>query len=409
MKRATLLVAVAALATALSVGCRVRPGGTDGGNTDGGNTDGGNADGGNPDGGNPDGGGGRVCPTPVLPSTTPICDPTTGLAAPKTACSAAQPCSSTISGTMTVEINDIGTLCHGDQTISWTDVNGDARWACIYRPPSATSAAPRPMLIFFPPSMTNADSMYTQTGFRTKAETVDLTQGAGGPRPGFILVTLQPRNLHDGNSLGDGQKFDYSYRDLGTDSCNPDIRSADHLIDMLVAEGNVDPTRIYISGWSNGAVFSQLYGIARHDTPTPGGNHVAAVVAYAGGDPFIQTDSSDNCGIAYLQSTFPSYNIHRSCDSLSPCDDTQEPAADHGINMEDWIQHLSSDVMDPNVADVIIASDASDAGACLVGGTAQCNSVIGALNHLHWPDGSGNDVIDREPGMLDFFRNHPRN
>jgi len=37
----------------------------------------------------------------------------------------------------------------------------------------------------------------------------------------------------------------------------------------------VDPARIYVSSWSNGARFAALYAFARHDEGTPGGHRVA--------------------------------------------------------------------------------------------------------------------------------------
>jgi hypothetical protein len=98
--------------------------------------------------------------------------------------------------------------------------------------------------------------------------------------PWLFRSPPQRRNLHWYGPNPPASHHDYLFRDLSTDSCSPDIRSADRLIDDLVATGAIDRSRIYVAGWSNGAYFSELYAIARFTTPTPGGNHVASAVAY---------------------------------------------------------------------------------------------------------------------------------
>jgi poly(3-hydroxybutyrate) depolymerase len=292
-----------------------------------------------------------------------------------------------------------------DDLIQWTDDNGDLRWACLYRPPNATPATPLPLVVFIPGSESNVDTMYKATGLREKAATFDLT--AGG-HTGFFLAGVQARNMHGSNALGDGPKMDYSYRDLGTDTCNPDIRSIDHLIDQLAQDGLVDTSRIFIMGWSNGASFTQEYAVGRWGTPTRGGHRIAAAVAYAGADPFDADASTSNCGLAtYPTSQVPIYNIHRSCDILVPCDASQQGPNTQNVSVEKWMVTLANQVMDPNGLDVIISTDATPVSACLAYGTLQCNQVVGLANHIHWPDGSNRDTQDWEPAMLGFLRAHP--
>ena len=53
----------------------------------------------------------------------------------------------------------------------------------------------------------------------------------------------------------EGTKNDYLYRDFKK---NVDIKFVDKLIDKFVAKKEVDPQRIFVSGWSNGGQFAQM-------------------------------------------------------------------------------------------------------------------------------------------------------
>ena len=125
----------------------------------------------------------------------------------------------------------------------------------------------------------------------------------------------------------DGPHWDtYFQRDLGTVSKNPDVRALDHMIDTIAASGAVDARRIYVIGWSNGAFFAHLYGIARSVAPTPGKHYVAAVVGFAGADPFAGMEDGENpsCALApYPSSDVAILDVHRSCDALVACDEAQ--------------------------------------------------------------------------------------
>lgn len=346
-----------------------------------------------------------MCPIPAL---EPACNGADGLGAPIVTCSTEAPCTLGTGATQSREIDVPACIPTGstaaDEVRHWLDANHEDRYACVFTPPGA-SAAPRPLLVFFHGSHGNADDAYLYTGLRDKAVTVDLSASGGG-RPGFVLAAMQGRYLHWYGPNPPATHHDYFYRDLGTDSCNPDVRSADQLIDDLVATGTVDPARIYVAGWSNGAYFSEMYAIARNVTPTPRGNHIAAAISYAGADPFANLPSlpTPSCALSpYPSSTVPLYVIHRDCDTIVACDASQG-AGPIGLDVEAWIGALASQVHDPNVTQVIIDQDAMQVAKC----AASCGAVQGSLNHVRWPDGRGNDGrIDWEPAMLDFLRSHP--
>jgi hypothetical protein len=261
-----------------------------------------------------------------------------------------------------------------------------------------------------PGSLASAASVYDATLLREKASHFDLS---GDPaRRGFVLASDQARNLVNGPRPAlSGTQHDYEYRDLGVPSCNPDIRSLDRLIDDLVADGDVDPKRIYVTGWSNGATFATLYAIARHDTPTPGGNRVAATSFYAGYDPFNNLDDElkPSCQVhPYPKTRVPIQSVHRACDALVTCDASQRTkfSMPPGDDVEGWLGTLRGPMGDPNVKQVLIDGAGAAARACAP--AALCTAALGTENHLHWPDGkSDGSGIDWELEMLAFLRAHP--
>jgi dienelactone hydrolase len=175
----------------------------------------------------------------------------------------------------------------------------------------------------------------------------------------------------------------------------------------MVASGVVDPARIYVTGWSNGAFFSALYAIARQATPTPGGHRVAAAALYAGANPFATTTvtQTPTCATAPPATSAPMYMIHRACDALVPCNGaTTLPATPPGYDVEGWLMTLGSTEHDTAVTDVIIDDNGTAATAC----ATSCPLVTGTENHLRWPDGvADRGGMDWEPAMLGFLRDHP--
>lgn len=291
------------------------------------------------------------------------------------------------------------------------------RYACLYQPPEASSNAKYPLVVFLHGGGAGmAGNIYNFTSLRTKAATYVL--GDDATRPGFFLLSIQGRNLHYPTfNNRDGRHHDFYFRDLRTTSTNPDITNLDRHLDDLVATGKVDPRRIYMMGWSNGGFFSQMYGIARHTTPTPGGNRVAAVVPYTAADPFHNTsrDQAPSYQLdPYPTSTLPIMLVSRSCDIIA-CNQAQADwfeadfgtATEPGHIVDSWIaQDLPNKVKNPNALWRIVTGTGQETNVC--SSNSFCTPTIGLINHMRWPDGvadsSGND---HEPTMLDFLRAHP--
>jgi poly(3-hydroxybutyrate) depolymerase len=248
----------------------------------------------------------------------------------------------------------------------------------------------------------NADNVYDMTQLRAKAETFPLA-GASG-RPGFFLASAHGRNLHFRGKSFDGPHWDTYFRDLATASKNPDVRALDHMIDTIASGGGVDARRIYVMGWSNGAFFAHLYGIARSTAPTPGGHYVAAVVGFAGGDPFAGMDDgeSPSCALSpYPTSDVAILDVHRTCDALVACDESQRTKfhLPPGNPVEPWLSTFAARIGHARPDEILIDQKDQDAAACAT--ASECTEIKGLEGHMVWP-------VELEPRMLGFLAAHPR-
>ena len=360
------------------------------------------------------------------------CNASTGLRAPLPACSSASVCSRVAFELNLATIDTPGFTPSCDSAVwderNTTTIQGFTRHACIRRPLSASGISPRPLLVWFHPGGGgNADVVASETQLLEKAASFDLT---GDPaRPGFILASVQGRNLRFPTAHPrDGQHHDFYYRDLNSPSTNPDIANVDELIDAIVQEGIVDTNRIYVVGWSNGGFFSQLYAIARHSTPTVGGNRVAAAAVFGTAspfgdvswDPFSESDHQGfSCAIDIPASTVPILIVYRTSDATVACNDQHaacfltEPAYNTGR----WIDQARGagiqmaglriggvESSSPALLDTFALFCTDYSAACPVGDCVSepfsdvCSSFT---NHFLWPDGiyeniSTNSGIDRE-------------
>lgn len=284
-------------------------------------------------------------------------------------------------------------------------VTGQSRYACVYVPDDAL-ARPRPLVVFLHGSHGDASDVYDFTSLRGKAESFVL--GDDPDVPGFVLVSVQGRNIHWVGENPAGAHHDFYFRDLLAPSCNPDVRNLDGIIDTLVAEGGIDPDRIYLTGWSNGGFFASAYAIARHERPTLGGHRVAAASVYASADPFRNIDdvTAPSCRLVpYPTSSVAIQLVHRACDALVPCDAAHHIAGtDVGSDVSSWASALAGPI-GATVQDYLLATDGSGRAT---GCAASCGDLLGSLAHVRWPDGvADGSGLDREPDMLGFLRDHP--
>jgi hypothetical protein len=316
-------------------------------------------------------------------------------------------------------------------------VAGFTRYACVGRPAGASPSSPRPLVLWFHPGGLGADNL-SETQLPGRYASFDL----GGPNPdagptgaGFFLVAIQGRNLRFPTLANrDGRHHDFYFRDLASPSTNPDVAYADALVDDLVATGNVDPRRIYVMGWSNGAFFGQLYALARHATPTPGGSYVAAASVFSAGNPFeeVRWDvfagtprvGPTSCQVAPPAVTVPIQMVYRTCDAAVAVSAEQAACfeTEPGYTTVDWLGSAATAGL--TITPLMLAgrergnTDATAGTVTTFGGTCPVScplpltvACVCLQNHLLWPDGAydnNSTGLDRELDMLQFLKAHPR-
>ncbi len=310
--------------------------------------------------------------------------------------------------------NSLQVTCVGGTMMApWSDSDGTPRQACLYEPASASPATPLPLVVYIHPSLFTADTLKAPgmnlLDFQT---TADLS---GDPaRPGFIVVAPEGRATQHFYPTPDNQGtgWDNWYRQLDrrggdvvvggvTYKQNVDAATIDHFIDEEVATGKVDTTRIYLTGWSNGAAMGFLYGLNRR--------RIAAAAVYTAPDPFEAFN--DPCpqqpvtrtprGLSDIRVTnrhLPIYHIHNACDIAGICP-----------NGEYLLTQLA--LVHARVTDVIIDASQNQVSACDPGcGTNPDADMApsasntrgfteGTQNHTRWPSAW-------MQSMLDFFRAH---
>ncbi len=347
------------------------------------------------------------------------CDGTTGLCVDPRTCTASAPCENALVGIKRMTVTEPLTtpVCRTTSATrpafddgparAWTDaVTGDPRAACVYTPPGTGPGSKRPLLVYLHGAGGSASAVYDTTSLRQKAASFDLS---GDPaRPGFILASDQGRNLQNTNGNPPSSRHEIYRRDLKTNSSAADFRNLDRLVDELVVAGGVDEKRIYVTGWSNGAFFGQLYTIARHRAPTPGGNRVAAAAVFDGADPF-QRPRPDAVGCDYVdvpKVSVPLFLVHRAC-SIVPCDSGSVGLnAIPGFDVLQWETRLKGSIGARDVTRVGITARGERVDSCPAPGT--CTEAAATLNHVRWPDGvADGSGKDWEVDLLDYLRAHP--
>lgn len=267
---------------------------------------------------------------------------------------------------------------HEDATLLTWEQDSVTRYACLNYPAQADSAAHQwPLIVYLHGSMTTPSSLYEEgRAFFELRDTFQLS--TDDSVHGFIILSPEGRHAEPwsdgGIHTGDGFHWDEWYRDPDE---NLDALAIDHFLDEVVATGKVDPSQVYVFGWSNGAFMTVLYSSWRSD-------RVAAMAQYAGANPWARTP----CPIPLqYDRQVPLVLLRNLCDALVPCDSTNKWI--DTLEARDWpFVYYSLDSL---------GHLAPDDSPCI----GDCPTLVGKANHVHWP---------RKPAliqMLDFLKAHP--
>jgi len=300
----------------------------------------------------------------------------------------------------------------GSRLGPWKDGDGHDRYACLYEPGGASPGTPLPLLVYLHPSLFTSDSLETATNI---LELQSVTNLSGDPsRLGFIVVAPQGRftkhfyPVPDAEGLG----WDNWYRQLdpsgdvtigGTPYAeNVDAASIDHFVAEEVATGKVDEDRVFVTGWSNGAAMSVLYGLSRPK--------VAAIAVYSAPDPFhafddpcpqtaVAREPESSSEVRIFNEGLPALHVHNDCDIAGLCPNGERMAAllhAQGVDVHDF---LIDSLLLPTTTCLDVCGTDPNASTNL--GTNPAGVTLGSANHVRWP-------LVWTPSMLDFLRSHPR-
>jgi predicted esterase len=298
-------------------------------------------------------------------------------------------------------------ICFGGRVLGpWKDSDGDDRYACLYEPEQHSRDNPLPLLVFLHGSVATADSIKL-TGLTSEIDKADL----GGRKRGFILLAPEGRYTKhfyprlNSNAMG----WDNWYRQLSpsgdvniggsTYKENVDAAAIDHFIQDEIATGEVDTTRIYLTGWSNGAALAMLYALSRQS--------IAAAAIYSAPSPFgaltdlcpqtpVTRAPAANAQLQIFNPHLALMHVRNACDIDGICPNgnalaTQMRAVGLGFD------------------DVILDADGKTAGACddscgtlpMGGGSIRAGAAMrGFAHHVRWPSA-------QNARMFEFMRQHP--
>jgi hypothetical protein len=280
-------------------------------------------------------------------------------------------------------LTNVCTFNGGTMLDDYTDNSGSQRRACMIVPKNASG--PLPMLVFVHPTLVGEDAIVL-TDLLPLVDSANLSGDSS--KPGFVLLIPLGRNIEQflPFPLNSGVGWDHWYRNTDRNSpyLNADFGTIDHYIAEVKAKGVVDSSRVYVTGWSEGADFGTFYGLN-----TPG---VAATGVFSTVSPY--DDSADPCpGPAFAtNNTRPYYLMVRECDIGGACDGAQT-----------FLGQLRSGVMAPSlVQGVILNSNTQPVQSCnetCAPGTVG-SDLLGQLEHIQWP-------IAWNDNLLQFMEQNP--
>lgn len=221
-------------------------------------------------------------------------------------------------GTTAFAQTSVQTLTHDDVTRSYR----------VHLPPNFDAAESVPVVLNFHGIGSNALEQELYSQFNNVSDSA-----------GFIVV--YPEGLVD--TLADGDVIRHWNTYFGSDS--DDLGFTNTLIDSLHADYNIDLSRVYSTGMSNGGFMSYMLACELS-------HRIAAIASVTGAMTFIQ---QENCSPSHQ---IPVMQIHGTDDSTVPYDGSLGfyPSIAEGVNY--WVDFNNCDSTATNI--VIPNSNTSD-------------------------------------------------
>lgn len=250
--------------------------------------------------------------------------------------------------------------------LTFMDSNLQARCACLRITPSLQ---PLPLIIWLQPSVSYATSIF-QTNFTVETSTAKLTDRINGPFGYHLLLPAARFTKNFECGIIECIAWDTWYRNFNRSNTtmNVDIQTIDYFINQVLHNMSnlyVDSSRVFLSGWSNGASMALLYAL---NTP-----NIAAAAVYSSTNPY--QNQNDPCP----QTSNPSQNTSI-LDLVNQCD-----SSDICLGGQAFIADLNNRYGNQLTAKFITINGYLNPIPTSTPICTNCSQATGLLNHMRWP------------------------
>jgi polyhydroxybutyrate depolymerase len=157
---------------------------------------------------------------------------------------------------------------------------------------------------------------------------------------------------------------------------NEDIALVDAIIAHLAAEGCVDATRVFVTGFSRGGFFANWLGCQRGDV-------LRAIAPQSGGGPYGTDYNSDGMLVCPTTTPVPALIIHGNADTTVPNDETQPDGGWQAFeHWAYWDHPAPRNTTDYQTTTAVAPSPCASASGTSVP-VIRC--FIDGLGHAPWP------------------------
>ncbi|CAF3735712.1 unnamed protein product [Rotaria socialis] len=267
------------------------------------------------------------------------------------------------------------------QLLTFTDSNNEARCACLL---ITSTSKTLPLVVWLQPSVVYPTSVYN-TNFTVEAFTAKLTDTMSSSSGYHLLIPAARVTKNFECDAIDCIAWDTWYRNFNRSDpkMNVDIETIDYFINHVVYQTSnlhVDYSRVFLSGWSNGASMALLYAL---NTP-----NIAAAAVYSSTNPY--RNDNDPCPqMPNPSQRTPVLDLVNECDSTGIC-----------LGGEEFIADLNSCYGKQQTATFITINGYFDPMPTLTPTCMNCSEATGLLNHGRWPVNLNNQIF------YAFFRNY---
>ena len=274
-----------------------------------------------------------------------------------------------LSSRLLINFNKMIEVCQNisGQLLTYQDNNNEERCACLL---VTSSSKTLPLVVWLQPSVSYATSIFS-TNFTVEALTIELLNRNNNSSGYHLLLPAARITKNCECRHIPCVTWDIWFRNFNRSDpqMNVDIKTIDYFIDHIInhmSNIHVDSSKIFLSGWSNGASMALLYAL---NTP-----NIASAAVYSSQNPY--KNENDPCPqTPFLSECTSILILVNSCDSPGICQGAQEFITDLNIRYDNQI-----------IAEFITINGSLNPKPTLISKCClNCSNTQGLINHSRWP------------------------